>query len=97
MDDAISVRLLFIGEKEEKKKPILIAKTEESLVGHKSIGNSCERVASGEPKFLEEKEGEEEVKKKNDKIVIIPETIKFKWEQVKCEGHIEGWEYMVIN
>ena len=97
MDDAISVRLLFIGEKEEKKKPILIAKTEESLVGHKSIVNSCERVASGEPKFLEEKEGEEEVKKKNDKIVIIPETIKYKWEQVKCEGHIEGWEYMVIN
>uniref|UniRef100_A0A914MTK8 Fibronectin type-III domain-containing protein n=1 Tax=Meloidogyne incognita TaxID=6306 RepID=A0A914MTK8_MELIC len=95
LDDAISVRLLFIGEKEEKKKPILIAKTEESLVGHKSIGNSCERVASGEPKFLEEKEGEEEVKKKNDKIVIIPETIKFKWEQVKCEGHIEGWEYMI--
>ncbi|CAK5085675.1 unnamed protein product [Meloidogyne enterolobii] len=91
LEDAISVRLLFIGEKEEGKKPILIAKTEESLVGHKSIGNSCERVASGEPKFLEE-EGEGEVK---NKIVLIPETIKFKWEQVKCEGHIEGWEYMI--
>ncbi|KAL7078156.1 hypothetical protein ACQ4LE_002151, partial [Meloidogyne hapla] len=85
--DAISVRLLFIGEKEEKK---VVAKSEEQLVKHKSIGNSCERVATGEPKFLISEEEE-----KDEKIIITPETLKFKWEQVKCEGHIEGWEYLI--
>ena len=75
LKDAFSVRVLFLeGEK-------VMAKTAEGLVKHRASGNSCERVAPGEPKLTEgEGKGDE---------------LEFSWEKAECEGRIEGYEYSV--
>jgi hypothetical protein len=73
--DAFSVRVLFVDGQSKR----VVAATGEQIVRHRAAGNSCERVAPGQP-VVEQR---------------TPETLEFAWERSECEGHVQGWEYSV--